>query len=320
MTLFNPVSSSRTMLPVPEALGGALPSEPVHRSAAAVDSLESLAPDANARDWRPERPVLTPPDALPRRTSSEYRFLAATDAVRGVGNSILDTLGTRLENLKHKIKEISAAHIQKLKEAAKRASASGFWAMLKKIATCLLSAISIVFGISLVATGGGALIGGAMIASGILSLSNFAMSETGAWDWICEQLAADNEERQKMLSWILPGAVGVIAGGIGIVGSVQGIASGAIQFTEKLMSVAQGALAIFTGMTTIGKGFADARRLWTQSDLDQIQSDLTVERTRFDSVMREIEVSMSDFRIIKSKSKKIIEVLSQSNVQLVRET
>jgi hypothetical protein len=280
--------------------------------------------DSNAGQWRPERPVLTPPSALPppsprRKSSSEYRFIAATEEARDLGKKILDTMGVRLQNLKEKISEISASNIQKLKESAKRASESGVWSLLKKIATCLLSAISIVFGVSLVATGGGALVGGAMIASGVLSLANFAMSESGGWDWITKQLAADNEELQKKLSWILPGAVGVIAAGIGIVGSVQGIASGALQLTQKFTSVAQGALAAFDGMTSIGKGCADARLLWTQSELTKIQSDLTTERTHFDSVMREIEISMSDFRAVKSKSKKIIEGISQANLQLVRE-
>src|ERR1700722_16152196 len=154
MSHFSPISSFPSMRPVPEAL----PSEPVHREigATATDSLEPMH-ESSREEWKPERPVLTPPDALPHpsprgRASSAYRFIAVTEESRNLGNKILDTLGLRLETLKQKISEISATHIQKLKESAKRAAESGFWSVLKKIATCLLSAISIVFGVSLVAS------------------------------------------------------------------------------------------------------------------------------------------------------------------------
>jgi hypothetical protein len=315
MPNFDPVSTAYPMMPISSASSlESLYREPVLVS----DSIVPMDADSHSI-WTPERPILTPPNSLPPVSDSVYRLLAATDESRSLGNEILDTLGRRLQNVKLKIREISADNIQKLKEAAQRAADSSFWSILKKIATCLVSAVSIVFGISLVATGGGALIGGTMIASGILSLSNFAMSETGAWNWVSKQLSNDNEERQKMLAWVLPSAVGIIAGGIGLVGSVQGVVSGALHFAEKAVYIAQTALAIFDGVTTIGKGYADARSIWAQSDVSKIQADLTVERTHFDNVMREIEGSMNDFRAVKAKTKKIVQTLSQSNVQLVRQ-
>jgi hypothetical protein len=319
MPNFDPISSVSPMMRVP----GALPSEPMHNRESFLVSDSSIGPaEESTPIWTPERPILTPPPhALPllKGPGSEYRLLAATEESRNLGNSILDTLGLRLQDVKHKIREISAENIQKLKEAAQRVSDGGFWSILHKIATTLLSAISIVFGISLVASGGGALIGGTMIASGILSLSNCAMSETGAWDWVAKQLAYDNEERQRMFAVMLPGAVGLLAGGIGIIGSVQGAVSGALQFAEKAVYIAQTALAIFDGITTFGKGHADAYLIWTHGDLSKIQAALTVERTNFDTVMQEIEGSMSDFKAVKAKTKKIVQTLSQSNIQLVRQ-
>ncbi|MGC2596403.1 MAG: hypothetical protein WA347_08995 [Rhabdochlamydiaceae bacterium] len=315
MPNFDPISAIRPTMPAPASV------EPAHKNRSLIsDSLGSMEGNPGPV-WTPERPTLMTPDSLPifNGTSSEYRLLAATEESRNLGDTIIDTLGVRLQNIKLKIREISADNIQKLKENAKRASESGFWSILRKIATSLLAAMSLVFGIALVASGGGALIGGAMIASGILSLANFAMSETGAWDWVVKQLSGDNEERRKMLAMALPGAVGIIAGGIGLVGSVQGIVSGALQFTEKAIYVAQSALAIFEGITIFGKGQADARLIWSKAELSEIEADLTVERTNFDSVMKEIEGSMGDFRAIKAKTKKMIQTLSQSNVQLVRQ-
>ncbi len=316
MPNFDPVSTVYPTTPSPNAL----PLGSVHRKQVVSDSIGPMDDAHSQPIWTPERPVLTPPEALPPASSdSVYRLLAATEESRKLGNNVLDTLASRMRDVKQKIREISTNNIQKLKEAAQRAADSGFWSILKKIATCLLSAVSIVFGVSLVATGAGAWIGGAMIASGILSLANFAISETGGWDWVAKQLAHDNEERQKMLSWALPSAVGILAGGIGLVGSVQGIASGALQFAEKAVYIAQSALAVFDGVTTFGKGRADAYLIWSQADLAEIQGDLTVEQTHFDSITREIEGSMSDLRNVKATTKKIIQTLSQSNAQLVRQ-
>jgi hypothetical protein len=319
MPNFDPISPSSHHISFPDAPDSAS----LSRETPAVSDTLGVAERMTAADWMPERPVLTSPDELfpPHSTpqSSEYRLLAATEETRSLGNQIMETLGNRLQHVKHSIREISADNIQKLKENAKRAADSSFWSVLKKIATSLLSALSIVFGISLIATGGGALIGGAMIASGVLSLANFALSETGAWDWVAKQLAGENEERRKMFAMCIPGAVGIIAGAIGIVGSVQAVVSGAAQFGEKMLYIAQTALAVFDGITTFGAGYAKTHLIWSDAELKQVQADLSVERTNFDTVMREIESSMSDFRAVKTKSKKIIQTLSQSNVRLVRQ-
>jgi hypothetical protein len=287
-----------------------------------------------------ERPQLTPPSSMPklsprvsvtpevkvhnsepRRANqrSDLRLLATTATSQDLGSEILDSLALRLQDVKGKIKQVSAEMIQKLKEAAARARDSGFWSILKKIATCLLSAVSIVFGVALVASGGGALIGGAMIASGILSLANFALSELGTWDWIANQLSHGNEDLRKKLLMILPGAVGLIAGGIGLVGSVNGIVTGALNLAEKALFVAQAALAIFDGVTTFGKGISDARLLWTKADLMEIKAALTAAQEIFTSTIDEIKSSMSDFNAMLAKTKKAIEMITQSNIALARQ-
>lgn len=277
--------------------------------------------DHKTIDWKPERPNLTPPHELPPPRGlpwSDYRLLTVTDESRELGNQILDTLSTRMSGIKNKIRDISTENIQKLKEAAERANTSAWWSTLKKIASCLLSALSIVFGVAFAASGGGALIGGAMIASGILSLANFALSEAGTWDWVAKELSNDNEEWRKRLAMILPAAVGILAGGIGLVGSVYSFTTGAVQLVEKAVYVAQTAVTLFDGATTLGKGQADAQLLWTQADLAKIQGLLTAQRTHFDSLLKEIESSLNDFKAVKAKTKKTVQIISQSNIQLVR--
>ena len=275
---------------------------------------EEPKPLPSREEWVPSRPKLTTPQHLPM---SDLRLLSVTETTRELGGEIIDALSTRLQGIKERIREISQETMTTLREAALRAKESGFWSVLKKIATALISAVSIIFGIS-IASSGSALIGGAMIASGVLSLANFAISELRGWDWIAEQLAHKNEERKKQLMFALPIAVGILAGGIGLIGSVHGIATGAINFAGKAQLIIQSLLGLFDGMTTLGKGAADARLLWTQADLKELQGDLFIERESFNTTLDEIRASLGDFKDISKKTQTVVDMITQSNIQLTR--
>ncbi len=258
-----------------------------------------------------ERPTLTRP--------TELRFLNVTGNIRQMGDKFLSNLTDRLTLVKQNIEEISSEHIQKLKETAEKANSSHFWSVLKKIATALVSAFSVVFGISLLAGGGAAgVVGGTMIASGVLSLANFALTELKIWDWVAEQIADDNKEQQQRLAMILPAAAGILCGGIGLLGAGWGIGSNAIEFSSQLVQVAQTSLNFLDGVTTLGKGCADASLLWTQADLTLIDGKLTQERSYYELLIEGIKSCMSDFRSVSSKAKQTLKIVTASNIQLVR--
>lgn len=263
-------------------------------------------------------PPSLPPQLTPPAKMMVLRFLDSTEETRNLGSSLLDQLTGRLNAVKGNIQEISAHNMEKLKEAAARANTSGFWSILKKISACLLSALSTITGIAFLAAGGGALIGGAMIASGILTIANFALAETGKWDWAAKMIAGDNEEKQKKWATFLPSAVGIVAGAIGLFGSVGSYASHAISFADKAILVAQSAFALFEGAVVFGKGCADARLISTQADLADIGGQLTSKRTEFDSLSREIEVSLNDFRMVKSKARQAMKTIAQTNMSSAR--
>ncbi len=113
-----------------------------------------------------EPPVLTPPGSIPKLAKkelrSDLRLLKTTAQSQQLGSEILDSLSLRFADFKEKIREISAEMLQKLKEVAQKAKSSNFWGILKKIATCLLSAASASSLVWLwLPLGGGALIGAA---------------------------------------------------------------------------------------------------------------------------------------------------------------
>lgn len=273
-----------------------------------------------------DRPVLPPPDFLEQLpvnatppTLSELRFLAAMEAFRSFGDEILSNLSVRLEGFRLHLQDISAENLKKLKEASENAKSSDFWSLLKKVATCLLSALSVVMGISLIATGGGALIGGAMIGSGIFSLANMLMSETGTWDWVAKKLANEDEEKQKMLAMLLPTAVGLLSGAIGIFGSAGTFAWSGVTFFDKAILIAQASLAMFNGATTIGKGYADANVIWTQGDLTKMKSEITVERQMVDKTTQSIEDVLDGLNTAQAKSAQFVRMAIRSNQAVVEQ-
>lgn len=256
------------------------------------------------------------PPKLP--TLSDLRLLHVSNATRNLGEDITDTLSLRLSYAKEEIKTISVEQIAKLQTAAEKANSSQFWSALKKIATCLLAAVSTIIGVSLVATGGMGFVGGAMIASGVLSLANFAFSECNFWKWVAEKLSQDRKE-QEQIQMILPMILGIVTAGVGLIGSAMGATSGTLNLSEKVGTIAHTAVSLFETFTSVGKGIADADLLWTRADLTTIQGDLNLERILYEYVMEGIKSSMQEFKSIQAKINQAIRSITYSNTQLARQ-
>ncbi len=253
-----------------------------------------------------------PPQLM--RPSSEYRLISLANELECSIGEILNSVTMRLGDVKEKIRSLSVENIQKLKEAATKAQSGNFWSMLKKIASCLLAAITMVLGASCIASGGGALVGGIMIASGLLSLANTTLSESRAWDWVAGQLSHENEERKKQLALLLPTALGVLAASCGIAGSIYGAAL-AVQNTAL---IAQTALSLFSGMTTMGKGITDAQTLWIQADLQLIQGHLTEEREELSSLTEKVRIFLSELKNALKKAQNALDLIHKTKTQLIR--
>jgi len=304
----SPISTKQTDLN-PTAVTPYLPPKPI------ITDVLTRAPEPLKTEWKPEKPKLTHPDAV----MSEYRLLSALKQLGETGDDLLRLLGTRLSNVKDEVREISAENIQRLRASAERANASTWWQVLQKIATSLLSALSLVSGIAVISAGGHAFIGGAMIASGIFSLFNIALTESGTWDWIAKQLAQENEERREQLAKILPAAMGLVAGGIGLAGSAYSFTTGAIPFVEKSLYIAQTAFSIFQASVTLGKGQADVRLIWAQADSNESDGKLNMSQVGFNSLVQEIKTFMETLKSAKAAAKKAVENISETNIQLVRQ-
>ena len=207
--------------------------------------------------------------------------------------------------------------LKKLKEAAENTQSANVWSLLKKIGLSLLSALSVVMGISLIATGAGTLVGGAMIGSGIISLANMLMSEIGVWDWVAKKLAHEDKERQQMLAMLLPLSVGVLAGVIGVFGTVGACTWSGINFLDKIILIAQTGLTIFDVATTIGKGYTDAKTVWLNADLTDEKGKITIEREMIKKTTNSIENVLGELKMAHEKSAQFVQMAIRSNQSAV---
>jgi hypothetical protein len=276
---------------------------------------DSLSPSTESkRFFSFDKPVLSPP--LP--SMSVIPFLQSVEKFHSFGQRYLGTQSKRLEQSNREIEKITTENIQKMREAAERASESDVWSFFKKIATAILSAISIVIGISLVASGAGALVGGAMIASGILSIANLVLSEAGFWEALAKRLAQDNEDKRRAIALMLPAIIGVVSGLIGVFGSVGSLAFSTLNFFEKALTMLHAAVGVLDGATTIGKGISDGQVIRADADLAQTRCDATLAHLKNEQVSTALEKVLKQLEAAQEKAAQMLKMLIQSNLQVVQ--
>ncbi len=259
-------------------------------------------------------PVLPSPAAI----SSTYRLLAVIEGISELRDSMVKTASVRLETLKHELEEASLQLMHKLKESAQAAQSHDFWSMLKKIANCLFSSLSALLGFSILGSGGSALAGGALLASGMLSLTHLILTESSGWDWVADQLAHDNEELKAKLLTYLPACVGLVAAGLGLAGSVYAVVSGGADFIQKVGGTAQSAVSLFSGSTQLGKGLSESRLTWASADLTHAEEGIKMQQEEYSRLSDEVNTTLEEFNRTFRSAKGALRTASQTQFQLTR--
>lgn len=229
------------------------------------------------------RPELTVPD---------YGFIRALEGQYAVGQGLAEI--QTADNLdKAKLLEtLCLEKAQKIRENAEKTKSSQVWSFLKKIASYVAAAISTVFGLSLITTAGLTAVAGTMIASGVLSIANLLLIETGIWDQIAERLANKNEETKRRLKFMLPTVVGALSAVIGLVGSSGALLWGPLNFSQTATAAAMTALSFVQGVTSVGGAVSEARRLWCEAELISIETRRDVNQIQLQRAHATFEKTM----------------------------
>ena len=265
-----------------------------------------------------ERPKLAPPDPAVSRTLSEFRYLKAMDEMKKHTTKTTDSMLERFNVYKAHIQKLNDEHIEKLKENAEKAASSYWWSMLTKAGTALLSALSLAFGLTLIATGGSAIAGAALIASGVLSLANFACSEANVWNELAKNLAQEDEERRKKIGMMIPVTLSVLSAGLGLFGGIHSIAETSNFLMGNIAPLFMSSLAVFEGVTGIGHSISQGSTIRSQAELTSIRDALNIERILIQIASSWIENFMAELKGVNQKAGHLTGLITDANIKLVR--
>ncbi len=282
-----------------------------------LDSIVAQGPvtDGVSSSTSFDRPRIPPPSSA---TATEWRFLNLMQRMKKTNDSFLETMSVRLEQSNVEIRTLTEEQLQKLKESSQRAQSSNFWSLLKKAATALLSAFSLVMGFSLISAGGSLVIAGAMIGSGMLALANFIMSEAGIWNSATSLMEKEDDERRQRLASNFATAVGIVSGMLGLAGGIGAFATHAGELVGQSLVVLQATLSFFQGVSSTGKGLADSYALWTEAELNEIRSNLRFEQIELDTMTRWLEGWIMQGKSTQAAVKRAARTLMQTHQIVVQ--
>lgn len=237
--------------------------------------------------------ALSPVDSVSRvepfGTDPTYRFFTALLKMESTADAVLKVKMQELEDVQAQFKALSAERLKKGTEALDQKHIAESWSLLHKAWTTILSAVSTVLGLSVMATPGGMLVGGAMVSSGVLSISNLAARETGTWDWVAKKLAADNQDAQKRLAEWLPAAIDISSSVIGLLGTSSAILEQTINFSAGTVRAAKTAGYFGEAFTSVAKGSYESEARGIQADLIELSGRVDVNQHDLERISKRIE-------------------------------
>ena len=218
-----------------------------------------------------------------------YRFFEALLNLEKTADSMMLLQMKELEGIQEQFKALAAERVQLGEKALDKKHISESWSLLHKAWTTIISAVSTVLGLSVMATPGGALVGGAMVASGSISIANLAAKETGAWNWVAKRLAADSKDAEERLAQWIPAAIDVSSSVIGLLGASSAILEQTLNLSAGTVNMAKTAGYFGEGVVSVAKGSYEAEARAIQADLEELTGRTDVNQHDLESITQRIE-------------------------------
>ncbi len=286
------------------------PSE-VHRVKKAADIPFHRDSISSSRDlpsrYQPSKPNLS-------AGRLETRILSVADTSYNAGiralNAHLDETSLKQEELK----ALSTEQIKRLEEVAKKTQDGTFWGVLAKVGHAILGVASTFLGFAILGTGAAPFVAGAMIACGILSLANLALTEAGLWDWAIDLLVKENEELNRKLKTLVPTIVGLAVCGGNLAIAVFGggaVIWGSLELAPRIIGIAQ-ALASFLAITSaVGKEVTEANIALAESHLTEVKGKLALHQYSWEDTLRYIKEIAEPLTQTIDQARKILALYTQ---------
>lgn len=217
----------------------------------------------------------------------------------------------RIDSIFDQIKRLQLEEGLKLEEAYAASEDVTYWSFLYEMATALMSSVSFFFGFAAVSSGGTA-VGAALIASGVLSLTNIAFKHAQAWDWIADQVSNGDQEVRQAVKTYLPVGVGIVAAALGVYGAYGAWSYPQLQGTSKALAILETIAGVAHATTAWGNGQAAQRFKLTSAEVSALQSKGELTTLELEIVIDDIKKIQKDLGAIQELVGRLVQDTSHS--------
>lgn len=232
------------------------------------------------------------PLTKPTLASPEWRLIQNIDDLNEITEQGLSINQSQINHHMEKLKELSQEHLRLFKEGAEKNKSNKWWGELHQMVSCLAATFSTLCGVS-AAAGGSTLIAGALIASGVMAISNVALSSTGAWDKMARELYPEDLKKREQFKTFAPLMLAAASTTLGMAGGAAAYSTGAVVFAEKMTQTISSTVHAVEGVTSVGQGYAKADAHLTEAKVKNLdiqmftnEHELQQYRTAFESMIQ----------------------------------
>ena len=228
------------------------------------------------RTFTPSRPTLDAPDDAPKPKGHYMeRVVGTVVSIEETSAKMIRSEEICIDWLCGWVSSLSQKLIEHIRDASEIFKQRESWSILAKVASGILGAISIVFGVSLVATpAGGMLVGGLLIASGLLSIVNLIFEETKVWDRVADKIAGDDKKLRDQLKCWIPAGVGMLSMLVGSVGSIGALFMEAFNRIKQMLLAGKTVTDIAKHIAKMAEGVATSESLKSQAETEHMQTQI----------------------------------------------
>jgi hypothetical protein len=182
------------------------------------------------------------------------------------------------------------------------------WSTLQKIGGLILSTYNLAMG-SAIYTSGSPVLGSTLIAAGLLSTANIAITEMGGWSYLAEKLSQDNKKLQEQIAFWAPMTLYALSATTSITAAYDPTLLTQIPSLEW-----KNYLDNMEPVLIAGKGAANAGLEWTQSSLLSLQTALFTDNLARDVLTSWIQKFIETLESGWEQARNIVSITTQMKV------
>lgn len=288
--------------------------DPIER----ISKVKKIKTVADGMETAPFTPQLQPYSTVQKSTASVppittkpvltnpvYRVMDAVVRYEKQSDGLLALDEVRLQKDFSEMLRLSEKEKVLMQEVSQKAQNVTYWSYIQDVASSITAAIGSVFGYSLLTTSS-PVIGGVLITSGVLSITNIVFKYGEVWDWVAKRLMADNEEAQKKFIRLVPAAMGIVTTVMGAAGTAGAWYFSQFNNVNQLMAVMQTVTTTMDGAIQVGKAVADSKLRFSDSEFFALQSNILFLKMPIEKLMEGMEDLYKQISQVTSRAAEIV--------------